>query len=179
MTIKFGELTIIHDNDNDNFDIFSTLKLLFGRELDKTENSKAVLLFEDGLICEIDKDKIEDFNFKFIEDEYSTFPFYFKKNKEDKHHIYFKRKPKIREDGTLGLNFNNLFRSYNKFIKNMLMPSKFNVIYYSNKIEGEKELFGIIRAKSSETMPRFLIAYESEEFTKEEIKYIINYIFSL
>ena len=34
-------------------------------------------------------------------------------------------------------------------------------------------MFGLVRIKSTEQMPRFQFAYESDEFTKEEIKYFI------
>jgi hypothetical protein len=42
--------------------------------------------------------------------------------------------------------------------------------------ELKPEIFGIIRIKSNEYMPRFQFAYDSDEFTKEEIVYLIHYI---
>jgi hypothetical protein len=40
------------------------------------------------------------------------------------------------------------------------------------------EIFCIIRIKSNEYMPRFQFAYDSDEFTKEEIVYLIHTIFN-
>ena len=76
------------------------------------------------------------------------------------------------------LYFNQLFRSYLKFNTLMNIQSVYNCIYYCYKNGAESEVVGLIRIKSSDQMPRFQFAYDSDEFTKEEIIYLIHYIFS-
>jgi hypothetical protein len=42
----------------------------------------------------------------------------------------------------------------------------------------EPEIFGIVRIKSNEYMPQFKFAYDTDEFAKEEIVYLIHTIFN-
>jgi hypothetical protein len=51
-------------------------------------------------------------------------------------------------------------------------------IYYCNKNLEELDVFGIIRIASSDHMPRFQFAYDTTEFTKEEVCYLIHHIFN-
>ena len=60
----------------------------------------------------------------------------------------------------------------------MSIPSCYNGIYYCYKSNEKPEIFGIIRIKSNEYMPRYQFAYDDEEITKEEVIYLINYIFN-
>jgi hypothetical protein len=64
-----------------------------------------------------------------------------------------------------------------KYDNNLIMNSKYNCIYncYKHKFP---DVFGIIKIKSTELMPRFQFAYDSDEFTKEEIIYLIYTIFN-
>jgi hypothetical protein len=85
---------------------------------------------------------------------------------------YFCRRPEQIE-GTPRLNFRNLF---NEPYKHNHIPSIYNCIYYchcnSDRSMAKNDVFGILRYKSSEHMPRFEIAYDSDEFKKEEIIHI-------
>jgi hypothetical protein len=75
--------------------------------------------------------------------------------------------------------FSNFFNNYTKYSNQNLVVSKYNSIYYNYNNLGESQIFGIVGLKSSESKPRFQFAYDSDEFTKEEIIYIINYIFKI
>lgn len=84
------------------------------------------------------------------------------------------------------LRTHNLFK-FNPQYLSQSHPSVFNSIYYchkinnntdSDKLETDKlEIFGLLHLKSSERSPRFIFAYDSDEFSKEEVIYILNYIF--
>jgi hypothetical protein len=172
MPIKYGDLTIIHNESEIN--IFSTISLFFGYEITSTKESKLIFLFEDEEICEAD-DKIKKFKFTFFECSSSRLPSYFEKGGKHKE-VYFKKTPTKKED-KLWIDFKPLFSPYKKYNTYIREASCYNGIYYCHKLCSKTEVFGILRIKSSETMPRFQFAYDSNEFTKEEVIYLINHIF--
>ena len=71
-----------------------------------------------------------------------------------------------------------LFESCVNYKLSMKKPSQYNCIYYCHKNLVEPEVFGIVLINSNEYMPRFKFAYDSDEFTKEEIVKLIYYIFN-
>jgi hypothetical protein len=108
-------------------------------------------------------------------------PLYFEKNiKYKKIHskTYFYTNSIQNKNNNPSLNFTKLFSSYSKYMRDMLAPSSYNSIYYCHKNLLKPEIFGLVRVKSNEYMPRFQFAYDSDEFTKEEIVYLIHYIFN-
>ena len=174
--IKYGDITIIHNEEELN--ILTSLKVWLGYERITTKNSKILILFEDGEVFAAE-DKLKDFEYKFFT-SFST-PLYFKKNKRDSNndnYIYFYKNPTLK-DNLYKLDFKPLFNSYTKFNSSMNVASYYNRIYFLNKYSGETEIFGILRIKSSENMPRFQFAYDSDEFTRDEIVYLIHYMFTL
>jgi len=174
MTILYGEFTIIH-----NEDILSNLFTLFNIEYKPKKETPVIILFQDGEICEIDY-KLKDFKYNFLDSTRFSTPSYFNKNLINDKRRYFC------EDKNL--DYDDLFKNFTKYSKHNTISSCFNCIYFfyhgstvkiketnyhlNSKLEG----FGIVRLKSSETKPRFLFAYDSEEFNKEEVVYLINYI---
>ena len=193
MTIKYGELTIIKDKEQST--LSSLLNWLTNDE-HLVKKSKYIFLFDDGEIC--DEDKLHgDFNFTFlngINSDITPFsftnsirnklPIYFEiKSKESKERrFYFHKGMDITTSGCL-LDFNKLFKSYSKFNCDMKISSEYNSIYYCHKFllnsgTNKPEIFSLIRLKSTEQMPRFQFAYDSDEFTKEEIVYLIHHIFN-
>ena len=76
------------------------------------------------------------------------------------------------------MDFRPLFDSFN-YDASINTSSRYNSIYYCHKESNMPEIFGLLRIKSSEIMPRFRFAYDSNEFTKEEVIYLINYIFNI
>ena len=100
-------------------------------------------------------------------------PIYFEKTiktKDKKKHllIYFEKKIKC---------FNQLFTNYPKYKSDMTIVSKYNCIY-DCCTSLKPEIFGLVRIKSTEQMPRYQFAYDSDEFTKEEIIFLIHHIFN-
>jgi hypothetical protein len=182
MPIKYGELTIIYNKEETS--VFSSLLMWLSYDIDPPTKSNFVFLFEDGEICDT-KDKLKDFKFKFFDSSFHKTPRYFEKkieNKENKHNketqVYFHKDPTLNDKGQQTLDFRQLFASHSKYNSYTRIPSVFNSIYYCYKSSLKQEIFGIVRIKSTETMPQFLFAYDADEFTKEEVVYLINYIFN-
>ena len=147
----------------------------FGYERRATKSSELVFLFEDGEIYIAD-DKVTDFGFKFVNSSINKMPIYF--DKKDKTSTYFYKTP-VQKDDKLKLDFKPLFSPYAKYNSSMNIASSYNCIYYCYKSSKEPEVFGIMKLKSNENMPRFQFAYASDEFTKEEVIYLINYMFTV
>ena len=179
MQIKYGEVTIIHNTDKE--DIFSRLSLWLNFEHSVSKKSKYIFLFEDGEICDVDN-KLKDLKFKFFNNSLTKMPIWFEKNKEnnkENNRTYFYKSPNEEENNNCSLYFSKLFSSYSKFNSSMNIKSSYNSIYYCyNYSENNPELFGIMCIKSNESMPRFQFAYDADEFTREEVIYLINNIFN-
>jgi len=179
MPIKYGEVTIIHDKEQ--LSIFSNLLLWFKFELYVPNISKCIYLFEDGEIYD-EKNKLEDFKFNFTKGEITITPSpsYFEKNIIDKksyNPVYFSKIEK--KNNKYCVSSKELFCSYSKYDVSIIIPSIYNCVYWCYKSAPlKKEVFGLIRIKSNDYMPRFLFAYDSDEFTKNEVMYLINYIFN-
>jgi hypothetical protein len=167
MPIKYGELTIINNKEETTLLTSFLLWLEYANKPPK--NSKYIFLFDDGQICDYD-DNIFNFNFKFSNIILSNDILYFKKN----NHTYFNKQPILNKNNEASLQFKNLFSSYSKYNIKTAIPSIYNCIYYCHKVLLPKEIFGILRIKSNESMPLFQFAYDSDEFTKEEIIYLID-----
>jgi hypothetical protein len=179
MSIKYGELTIIFNKEE--ITLFTNCLMWLNYEEKPPKKSKYVFLFDDGEIC--DSDKFKDFNFNFCINNLSGMPPLSFEKEIKKQKTYFYKHPIKDENNIRLLDFNKLFKSYSKYKFNIRIASVFNSIYYCHKyllkseISSNPEIFGIIRIKSNEYMPRFLFAYDSDEFTKEEIIYLIHSIF--
>ena len=170
MTIKYGELTVIYTEKEQS--MVETFFSWINEEEQKKEPSKYIFLFDDGTIY--DETTIKDFNFEFLNSCLNLMPAYFHREKFVR--IYFSKSNK--EIKTKKIDFDNLFMSYPKYNSSLHIKSVYNEIYYCNKNLGEHNVFGIKRITSSEHMPRFQFAYDTTEFTKEEVSYVIHHIFN-
>ena len=176
MPIKYGDLTIIYDKEETT--LFTSLMLWLKYEASPPNKSKYVFLFDDGEICDSD-DKFKDLNYKFFTSVSCAMPLYFEKTIENNRHIYFYKTPiEDKNNNRLTINSKNLFSSYSKYSFDIMIASIYNSIYYCHKDLTKPEIFGIIRIKSNDYMPLFQFAYDSDEFTKEEIVYLIHRIFN-
>ncbi len=159
MSIKYGSLTIMYNNTQS---IFTNFLAWINKE------NKYIFLFDDEEICEYDK-QMKDSNYYFCNCRSSVIPLYFEKQNFN---TYFYNK--IKQDSIL--NFTQLFNLYKKYDENIIIESKYNSIFYCHKRTSMHDVFGLIRIKSTDIMPRFQFAYDSNEFTKEEIIYLIHKI---
>jgi hypothetical protein len=183
MTIKYGELTIIYNKEEQT--ILTNLLMWLKYDNYPEKKCKYVFLFDDGEICDAE-DKFIDFDFKFCKSVLSVMPLHFEKNKDNKNknnkenktrrNIYFRKKDDENENCLV--RFNELFSLYSKYEPLININSDYNGIYHCYKTTLNPEIFGLIRIKSNEYMPRFQFAYDSDEFTKEEIIYLIYRIFT-
>ena len=176
MSIKYGDLTIIYNPDKTSFCTQLVNWINIGDERPST-NSKYIFLFENDEICEYN-DEIPNYNYKFFNSSFTPLPLYFEKPEKKKFHnyMYFLNNSIMSEKYNYSLDFNELFKSYSKFNCLMNIESKYNCIYYCYKSGLKPEIFGLIRIKSTEQMPRFQFAYDSDEFTKEEIICLIHHM---
>ena len=188
-----GELTIIKDTEQSTL---TSLLYWITNEEYQVKKSKYIFLFDDGEICDAENKLLGNFNFSFLHDINLDLPFSFtnsiryklpiyfeiKSKESNERRIYFHKGMDIKTSRSL-LDFNQIFKSYSKFKCDINILSEYNGIYYCHKFllnsdTNKPEIFSLIRIKSTEQMPRFQFAYDSDEFTKEEIIYFIHHIFN-
>lgn len=162
MTIKYAEITIIRNIEEEH--IFTTLTRYFGYENNCNDNDTIIINFDDGYICDI-KDEYTDK--KYIFTLYSKqFPIYFEKNKKDT--LFWK----YSIDNILHVN--TMFKNHKSY---KLESSIYNMIYYHYCRGIKKDIFSILRIKSNEDKPRFILAYDDILFDKSDIIYLTDCIF--
>ncbi len=165
MTIQYCEITIIMNQDG----FFKNItNLIFNNpESYADENSDIVILFDDKTIYNV-KDSMINFEYHFVPSTRYGFPIYFEK--KDINKTYFYTNP-TSKDGELRLSFNIFEKEIiNKYKVN---GSIFNCIYTCRN----KDVLSILKIYSNNEKPRYLLAYEIDEFTKDEIIYLVNCIF--
>ena len=168
---RHGNLTIIHSKESWN--IWKWFK-------PTPKKSRYIFLFDDGEIFETNINEITDQKFKFFYGTYIPFPVWFEKKVDShktEHNRCFFYKNRIQNETDTSSDFNHLFQSYSNYIPSKTIQSDCNIIYHSYKVGTQPEIFGLIRIKSNEHMPQFQFAYDHEEFTKDEIMYLIHYMF--
>lgn len=163
--MKYAEITIIRNTDEETILTYITRTLGYDDSI--SEKDTIIVLFDDDTIYD-SKDKSNDDNHPFkYETKIDGFPIYFCNGTI----TAFYKEPIIIND-KLTLNMNTIFNGYNKNI--IKETSSYNCIY--EKYD-KTTLFSIIKIKSNEDKPRFIIAY-NEIFTKSNIMYFINSIFN-
>lgn len=175
MSFKYAELTIIKSLDED-----STLNYIYrflGYEsyyFNDTDNF--ILSFDDGTICDLKDNNFENNkNVKFspVISFDSKFPLYFELNDI----TFFYLKPNEDNYGNKKLNYDNIFLNYLKNKQYQSIGSYNNFIYYKIDNDNKKNVFAVIRIKSNEEKPRFILAYDDTYFNKEDVSYLIDNLF--
>ena len=166
MTIKYGELTIIINKEQTIMDTFFSW-------INKIEPPKYIFLFDDGII--FDDTSIKDFKFNFLNGYLSFIPLYFEKTIPPDNTYFCKSKTEKKISKT---DFDNLFKGYSKYNPSINIESVYNEIYYCHTKSEKLDVFGIKCLPSGEYSHRFQFAYNIDEFTKEEISYVLHYIFN-
>ena len=176
MSIKYAEITIIFDTKNEGF--FTNLKRNWlGYETFCDGETDIIISFDDGTLSCV-KDEFTDCNFKFFVGISSLLPMHFQEDNREKEkyrNTYFQRQPIKKENGNLHLDFKKIF-SIEIREKYKLVASCFNCIYYCVK-NNNQDIFSILKIYSNEDKPRFLLAYDSDEFNRDEVIYLVNCIF--
>jgi hypothetical protein len=168
MTIKYGELTIIINNKEQTI-----MDTFFNWINDKRKPPKYIFLFDDGII--FDDTSIKDFKFNFLNGYLNYLPLYFEKTPTPYNTYFCKSKTEKKISKT---DFNNLFKGYSKYNPSINIESVYNEIYYYHTKSEKLDVFGIKHLPSGEYSHRFQFAYNIDEFTKEEISYVLHYIFN-
>ena len=171
MPIKYGEIFVKHNTEN----LWTNTVFWFGYdEQTVSEDSTIIVKFDDGDVQEVSNDLFET-NDKIEISEYMII-----KNDSERHK-YFKRNPKKESDGTTSLSVGGIFKNYNNFNLDNSIASYFNYVYYKFKFVDTElkkiDVFAVLRIKSSVSSPKYQVAYNSDDFSKEEILYLINCIF--
>ena len=74
-------------------------------------------------------------------------------------------------DGLLKINFSSIFANNPKYVKKDADGSIYNVKYQT--IE-EVDVFSIVKMKSSNKNPRFIMAYDDQWFNRENLMVLVN-----
>ena len=173
MPIKYAEITIIINTEKET--ILNYFNRLIGNENKTNDNDTIIILFDDGIICDVKKEyKNTNTNIIMGPRSFKTSsPIYFEI--EDTNETFFSKKPTVDYNGNLKLDCKPIFANNKKHTTTKKEPSSYNSIFE----RGNNEVLSIVRIKSSEEKPRFLLAYNDEYFKKEHIIYFVNYIFSI
>jgi hypothetical protein len=174
MSIKYGEITIIRDLENESYKTYFARLLGYEPYICKYDNNKIILLLEDGTISEIDYN-IKSENIKFGPSLFTLYPSHIDILNPLKM-LFYKNSDKV--DGIQKLSFYNIFCSYNKGYKNINKDASiYNCIYYMHSYSGKQDVLSILKIKSNETKPRYLVAYDDSILSDNDISYIINCTF--
>ncbi len=184
MPIQYAEVTIIMEPN-----MFRSVSRLFGNEPAANSKDTIIISFdEDGFVCDT-KNTCKD---GYLLDEngfvcdkkkeevcksftmgpisfHRIFPLYFYMDDSS----FFLKKATILHDGMMKMDFKPIFANNSKFATNNKIPSIYNCIY----LRGGNEVFSSLKMKSNEENPRFFLAYEDSCFTRNDIIYLVNYIF--
>lgn len=172
MPVLYAEVTVILKES-----LFRSFAHLTGwYDFHITEDDMIIVMFEDDdypydTKSEYNK-RASDHRFSFSEPTSGCFPLWFETDKERKRTFWLKH-PRVNEDGEQMLDVTQLFRQK----KNSIEPSAHNAIYHSLS-EGGKDLFGVVKVKSSAKKPRFVVAYNNAYFDKLDVVYLIHCFFT-
>jgi hypothetical protein len=176
MPIKYAEITIIINTEKETMTNY--FNRLIGNENQTTDNDTIIILFDDGIICDIKKEYNTELHNPIKMGptclrRYFPLPAYFEI--EETNETFFSKTPTVDYNGNLRLNSKPIFANNKKHITTKKEPSVYNSIY----VKGNNEVLSIVKIKSSEEKPRFLLAYDDTYFKKEHIIYFVNCIFSI
>jgi len=178
MPIRYAEITIIKNLKEESMLRYFNRTLL-GNENSINDNDTIIILFDDETIYDTKPPHLnKPFSMGIPSSSFYGYPIYFEI--KDNNECFFLQRPSIIHE-LPKLNFNLIFSNNPKFSISIKEPSIYNIIYYTilnkNKNRGEHEAFAIVKIKSNEEKPRFLLAYDEENFNKNDIIYFVNYIF--
>lgn len=165
MSIKYAEVTIIRDLEKESFISYYLVRKLLNRESRFTDNDTIIILFDDETIYDTNK-YIIDKKIVFHESTINNFPIWFDLNKDTS--VFYKYPTETKDKKSL--NFKPLTNNYKNQHMIEWLPSFYNVIYECNGTD----IFCILKMKSNEDKPRFLVAYDANYFDKSDVTYLVN-----
>jgi|LauGreSuBDMM15SN_2_FD.fasta_scaffold04372_2 hypothetical protein len=167
MSILYAEVSVIQEET-----LFRTMFRLTGYECAITDEDTVIMTFDND---EFPYDTRVEFSkrkktFSFSEPKKDNFPLWFETDKERINTVWLKQSV-VNADGIEQLDCTEMFKDYQK-TNNSLERSAFNAIYYS--MSDGKDLFGIIKIKSSPSKPRFIVGYNRRYFDKSDVVYLVH-----
>jgi len=168
MPIKYGDIIININPEKES--IIDYLGRFFGNENSITDDDTIIILFDDQTICDT-KNEYIDKKFQFVLLGLLTFlPYYFITN--DSKTFYYKIPHN--KNGKRTVNCSNIFKNHPNYATCKKEESFYNFIYYDNNFN---DVFSIIKHGKNEKNIRHLLAYDDEQFKKDDIIYLVNCIF--
>lgn len=169
MTIKHAEVTIIRNLEEETFVQYYIVRTLFNQEGEFTDNDTIIMLFDDFTIYD-SKNEIKTKNkIIFNETEVNGFPIYFDYESNNTNITAFYKYP-TETEGKQSLNMKPFIHNYRQAKHVTLEPSFYNLMY---ECDG-KDIFGIVKIKSNEDKPRFIVAYDDMYFEKNDIIFLTD-----
>ena len=172
MPNKYGEITIIRNTEYESlFNYVSYACRLVGYETIFTDKDTIIILFDDDTIYNT-KDEYIDKEFKVFSSPDNLYPLHIEIKLKDM--TLFYKYPVKKKDGTLKLDYGDIHKNYKNYencIKHKKEPSRYNVIYESVYNDN---LFSIVKIKSNEEKPRFLLTYDDKYLDKSDIIYLVD-----
>jgi hypothetical protein len=178
MPIQYAEITIIINLEKEPIMNYFN-RLLLRNENQTNDNDTIILLFEDGIICDVTKECTSTKINKLMKMGPNGFdrcnlPLYFEM--KDKNETFFSKRPYY-NNGIKKMDFKPIFANNKKHMTTKKEPSVYNCIYYV--LKDKTDVLSLVKINSNEEKPRFLLAYDDEYFEKDNIICFINYIFSI
>lgn len=176
MSIKYGEITIIRDLENETYGNYFARVFGYEPSISNENTDKIILLLEDGTISEIETNiKCNNIKFNHVLSICGMiYPSYIE-IKNHKKTIFYKKSEVI--DGEQRLSFTAIFSNYTNFKNTNKEGSCYNCIYYMHSYPDKKDVFSILKVKSNEAKPRYIIAYDETVLSLSDVYYLINCTF--
>jgi hypothetical protein len=172
MSIKYAEITIIRNLQEES--MLNYLNRLVLKNENKTnDNDTIITLFDDGTVID-NKDEYVGKKITMGRTRRcdSKVPLYFHANSDE---TFFSKSP-VERDGVKYIDFKKMFSNNHRFLTSEKEPSVYNSIYH--RLVDNRDVLAIVRIKSSEQKPRYLLAYDDEYLEKCDVVYLANYVFS-
>jgi hypothetical protein len=166
MSIKYAEIDIFRNITEEP--IYGTLFRYLGYEYWAEKQDTIIIIFDDDTICDTKNEYINK-HYKFDRTD-EIYPLHFN---TDKIELFYKT-PIVLNDGRHALNVKPIFKDCKKYNHKMWVDSIFNMIYQDI---GMNDVLSLIKIKSNEEKPRYLMAYDETIFCKSDIIYLVENMF--
>jgi len=186
MSIKYVEITIVKNLEEE-----SILNKIFGffnynETFTFTDKDTIIMEFEDGTVCDTNYNSDIKETIKFGTNGIlnNGFPIYIQikseDNKSKKNFTLFFKDPLVNDDNVKQIN-TDIMKQCDKLKHYKKIPSCINICYdmydFENTLLERKDVLCIIKLKSSEDKPRYIVAYDEKVFDKPCLIYLIDCIF--
>jgi hypothetical protein len=175
--LKYAEVTVIKSFKNRTF--WQDLWTFAGGDeepiVDK-ENDTVLMTFAGEPPFDT-KDRYVDLKFKFsLGVNYDKIIYIQTQGQGKPNSMYFLRDPRKDDAGTLHLDFREMAKDHPVYdlAKNPIKASVRNTIFYQHLGRLATNFFYFARLQSSDTMPRYVVAYDDTLISKVEVIYLVR-----